>query len=144
MSKSNTLSKQSNVQEIHQEQWIPFLAEFTRENRGAHARLEIIGADSDVGFQVETENRPFDGVSADIKDGERTVWITFGSTTTDHLSHGVHGAVAIRMLPLTRTHRRSVGDRKRRWHEKHPLSGGARSICAAARPLTSSPRRRYR
>jgi hypothetical protein len=101
LSKSNTLSKQSNVQEIHQEQWIPFLAELTRENRGAHARLEVIGADSDVGFQVEAENRPFDGVSADIKDGERTVWITFGSTTAEHLSHGVHGAVAIRMLPLT-------------------------------------------
>jgi hypothetical protein len=101
MSKSNTFSKQSNVQEIHQEQWITFLAEFTRENRGAHARLEIIGSDSDVGLQVETEDRPFDGVSADIKDGERTVWITYGSTTTDHLSHSVHGAVAIRTLPLT-------------------------------------------
>ena len=101
MSKSNTLSKQSNVQEIHQDQWIPFFAEFTRENRGAHARLEIIGAGSDVGFQAETENRPFDGVSADIKDGERTVWITFGSTIADHLSHGIHAAVTIRMLPLT-------------------------------------------
>jgi hypothetical protein len=29
------------------------------------------------------------------------VRITFGSTTTDHLSHRVHGAAAIRMLPLT-------------------------------------------
>ena len=29
------------------------------------------------------------------------MWITFGPTTTDHLSHGVHSAVAIRMLPLT-------------------------------------------
>lgn len=29
------------------------------------------------------------------------MWITFGSTTTDHLSDGIHGAVAIRMLPLT-------------------------------------------
>jgi hypothetical protein len=52
MSKSNTLSKQSYVQKIHREQWIPFLAEFTRKNRGAHVRLEIIGADGDVGFEV--------------------------------------------------------------------------------------------
>ena len=29
------------------------------------------------------------------------MWITFGTTTTDRLSHGVHSAVAIRMLPLT-------------------------------------------
>ena len=28
------------------------------------------------------------------------MWITLGSTTTDHLSHGVHGAVPFRMLPL--------------------------------------------
>jgi hypothetical protein len=87
------------TQEIFQDQWIPFLAEFTRENRGAHARLTIIGAEADVGAQVETENRPFDGVSADVKDRERTVWITFGTSAEDHMTHGVHGATAIRTLP---------------------------------------------
>ena len=29
------------------------------------------------------------------------MWITFGSPIADHLSHSIHGAVAIRMLPLT-------------------------------------------
>ena len=86
------------TQEISQDQWIPFLAEFTRENRGAHARLTIIGAEADVGAQVETENRPFDGVSADVKDRERTVWITFGTSAEDHMTHGVHRATAIRTL----------------------------------------------
>ena len=68
------------TEEVSPEQWIPFLADFTRENRGAHARLTIIGAEADMGAQVETENRPFDGVSADVKDRERTVWITFGTS----------------------------------------------------------------
>jgi hypothetical protein len=56
--------------EIEPDRWIPFLAEFTRENRGAHARLEVLAVDQ--GYQVETENRPFDGVSADAKDVSTT------------------------------------------------------------------------
>src|ERR1700722_12740600 len=58
MSESTSASVRRSTQEIPFEQWIPFLAGFTRENRGAHARLEIIGADCDVGFQVETEIDP--------------------------------------------------------------------------------------
>ena len=84
--------------EIEQSQWIPFLDTFTRENRGAHARLEIIGLD--VGDQVETGDRPFQGVSADVrKSDEPAVWITFGATPEDHLTHGVHNVKVIRALP---------------------------------------------
>jgi Family of unknown function (DUF5335) len=101
MSKSMTIAHRPNTHEIPEKEWIPYLAEFTRENRGANARLEIVGADKEVGYQVETEDRPFDGVAADIKDRERTVWIAFGSTAEDHLTHGVHGAAAIRVLPST-------------------------------------------
>jgi hypothetical protein len=86
------------TEEVAPDRWTPFLAEFTRENRGAHARLTIIGADADLGVQVEIENRPLDGVSADMKDGERTVWISFGSAASDHATHGVPRATAIRTL----------------------------------------------
>jgi hypothetical protein len=101
MSTSSKLANQRDTREVLVDRWIPFLAEFTRENRGAHARLEIVGADAEVGYQVETENRPFDGVSADVKAGERTVWIAFGSTAEDHMTHGIQGATVIRMLPAT-------------------------------------------
>jgi hypothetical protein len=50
-------------------------------------------------YQVETENHPFDGVSADPKDGEHAVWIAFGSTTADQFAHGINRVTAIRMLP---------------------------------------------
>jgi hypothetical protein len=86
------------TRDIRPDEWIPFLAEFTRENRGAHARLEIVGADADVGYQVETENRTFDGISVDDKNGERAVWIAFGSSAADHLTHGADRATAIRTL----------------------------------------------
>jgi hypothetical protein len=83
--------------EITKDRWIPFCAAFTRENRGAHARVDVIGPD--VGYQVETENRPFDGVATDVKDNEHNVWITFGDTPADHLTHGIHNVTIIRALP---------------------------------------------
>jgi Family of unknown function (DUF5335) len=96
-----TTASQQDTLEIREDQWIPFMAEFTRENRGAHARLSIVGADTDVGCQVETEGRSFDGVAADVRGRERTVWISFGSTAADHMTHGVHNAVAFRVLRPT-------------------------------------------
>ena len=47
-----------------------------------------------MGYQVETENRPFDGIAADTKDREDVVWIHFGG-----LDHGVHKVQAIWMIP---------------------------------------------
>jgi hypothetical protein len=86
------------TQQIEPDQWNQFLSKFTRDYRGAHGRLEVVGVE-EVGYEVETENRPFDGVSADIKDRERSVWIFFGATPDDHLAHGIHSATAIRILP---------------------------------------------
>ena len=88
-------SQSAQAKEIGKDQWSVFLAEFTRENRGAHARIEVLG--TDIGDQVQTDDRPFDGISADTKDNEDTVWITFGSTAGDHLTHGIHKVSAIRL-----------------------------------------------
>ncbi len=83
--------QQGTAQKIPRGEWNAFLAEFTRENRGAHAAVEILG-DNEVGHAIEIENRPLDGVAADTKDGEDVIWITFGATPDDHLNHGVHEA----------------------------------------------------
>jgi Family of unknown function (DUF5335) len=85
---------------------IAFLADFTRNNRGAHARLEVLGPD--VGYQVETANRPFDGIVPNAKDGEDAVWIIFGSTPDQHLTHGVHGVTAIRVRLASAVHGAAV------------------------------------
>ena len=99
MAKSTTVVSQGTAPDIlvDRSQWITFLAQFTRENRGAHARVDVLGPN--VGYQVETEDRPFDGVAADIKDGEDAVWITFGSTLDDHLTHGIQNVAAIWVRP---------------------------------------------
>jgi hypothetical protein len=102
MSKSSTLVNRVNAREILSDQWTSFLAGFTKENRGAHARLEVVSPDAETGYRVQTENRPLDGVSADISDRESTVWITFATAPGDGLSHGVPHATVIRYLPATK------------------------------------------
>ena len=103
MNKSSTLANQQNTREIPFDGWIPFLAEFTLENRGAHARMEIVCADDELGYEIPVENRPFDGVAADTKDNERNVWIAFGSTAEDHMTHGIERATALRALAAGET-----------------------------------------
>ena len=98
MAKSSTVTR-DRTRDIPANQWIQFLANFTREHRGAHAVLEVLG--EEVGRQVATEDRPFEGISADVKDGENTVWIAFSSTPDGLFTHGVHGATAIRVRPAT-------------------------------------------
>jgi Family of unknown function (DUF5335) len=87
-----TEPSEASTQTIAEDQWIPFLAEFTRENTGAHARLEVLGTESE---HYVVEDRPFGGISTDIKDGEHAVWIDLGTTPEDHLTHGVQQATAI-------------------------------------------------
>lgn len=78
---------------VDRDQWIPFCAEFTRQNRGAHGVLEILGGD--LGYQVETEDRLFDGIATDVKDGEHTAWITFGDSPEYHLAHSISNVTTI-------------------------------------------------
>jgi hypothetical protein len=80
------------LQEISPDRWNAVLTAITQDYRGAHARLEIVGLD--IGCQVAAEDRPFDGIAADVKDRERVVWIHFTG-----LDHSVQGANAIRMIP---------------------------------------------
>ena len=67
-----TREKSAQTQEIRKDQWSAFLAEFTRENRGAHARIEVLG--TDIGDQVQTDGRPFDGISAENAATRLSTW----------------------------------------------------------------------
>jgi hypothetical protein len=100
MANANAAVPQENI-ELEKHQWIAFLAEFTRRNRGAHARLEVL--DPDIGYQIEAIDRTFDGVSVDVKDGEKNLWITLGSSPSDHHTHGIQNVTTIRVLPPTKS-----------------------------------------
>jgi hypothetical protein len=47
MANANAAAPRETI-ELEKNQWITFLAEFTRQNRGAHARLEVL--DPDIGY----------------------------------------------------------------------------------------------
>jgi hypothetical protein len=99
MSAPHKPADRGNTLEIPADRWHAFLADFTRANRGAHARLEVLDPNTEMGRLVPTEDRVFDGVSIDSKDGELTVWLAFGaSPPKDHLTHSVHRPSAIRTL----------------------------------------------
>jgi hypothetical protein len=51
-----TQPSEASTQTIAEDQWIPFLAEFTSENSGTHARLEVLGTESE---HYVVEDRPF-------------------------------------------------------------------------------------
>jgi len=79
------------LEEISRDCWNTVLGAITRNYRGAHARLEIVGLD--VGDQIAIDNRPFEGIAADTKRREDVVWIHFSN-----IEHSVHGVSAIRMI----------------------------------------------
>ncbi len=95
---AHTPADRSAPVEIQPDQWNAFLAEFTRANRGAHARLEVLDPNTEMGRLVPVENRLFNGVSMDSKDRERTILLAFGATPQEHVTHSVNKVSAVRML----------------------------------------------
>ena len=98
MAQQNTSSVE-DIGGVPRDSWNAFLAYFTREYRGAHGEVEVLGVEP--GHLVPVENRPFDGISADTKDGEDVVWIMFGPEPMDRVAHGVNQPTAIRFRPPT-------------------------------------------
>jgi hypothetical protein len=99
MGNAGTPTQKHETKEIPKSQWLTFLATFTQENRGAHALLKVLGPD--VGYQVETGDRPFAGVAADVrKADENAIWITLGDLPDNHMTHGVHNVKVIHALPI--------------------------------------------
>jgi hypothetical protein len=106
MEPNTILPAPGTTQNIPRTNWIPTLETFTRANRGAHAELQVMS--NEIGRFVELEDRPFDGITADLKDNEDVVWIVFGATPESNLSHGIHDATAIYVRAATETHGAAV------------------------------------
>jgi len=96
----------SSQQDLQSDQWAAILTTLTREFRGAHGRVEVSG--TELGYVVPTEGRQFEGISADNKDGERVVWISFAGGPDGHLTHGIHKVSSIHMLTPDGTARAAI------------------------------------
>ena len=124
MGQPNVLAAQGATQDISRDQWIPFLLRFAELSDRFHqdsvvaqasacrvetrldplfARLKSVGMSADAAGTSACATRPFDGISADVKDGEDVVWMLFGSTPEDRLAHGIPKVTMIKMrLPTGR------------------------------------------
>jgi hypothetical protein len=77
-----------NTQEIPRNEWTDYLAGFTRLYTGWLADLEVFG--SDIGSQMEQEGLPFEGITAELREGQPDrIEIMCGSRADDHITHTI-------------------------------------------------------
>lgn len=100
MGETTTLPSGRATLDVPVEEWAVFMDEFTRDNRGAHGEIEILGAE-DIPRIIEIEDRLFGGISVDHKDGEDTIWILFGADPDDSVSHSIVNATAVHAVPAS-------------------------------------------
>jgi hypothetical protein len=73
--------------EIVRQEWVHLLDQFSRDFEGSMARLEVVGK---AGAQhVIVDHMPFVGMSADLKDGEDTVVVSFTQSENAMFDHTI-------------------------------------------------------
>jgi hypothetical protein len=86
------------LRDIVREEWVSLLDEFTRQFSGSTARLEVVGRGGSQ--QVIAEALPFDGISADLKDGEDSVSVILLAKDGSALNHIVDGVTRMQVDEL--------------------------------------------
>jgi uncharacterized protein DUF5335 len=72
--------------EIPRNEWTAFCDRFSREHEGWLATVEVL--DESIGAQIEAENLPLEGVSADLKKaGDETISIFLGDEPNGKVTH---------------------------------------------------------
>ncbi|MCL5746351.1 MAG: DUF5335 domain-containing protein [Acidobacteria bacterium] len=76
----------TRTQEIEKHQWVSFLDNFSREHEGWRVNIEV--EDPSMGSQVQSQDMPLQGISADIKRaGEQDISIIVGREHNPALTH---------------------------------------------------------
>lgn len=77
----------TRAREIIRDEWIPFFNEFSRRHARWLVTLEMLGPE--LGAQIEGRSVRFEGINADLKDGESVVTIDVGESADNRLSHAI-------------------------------------------------------
>lgn len=84
------------MREIPREEWKEFLETFSRQHEGWLVTLEVMGAE--IGAQVEAEEKPLDGITAELKgEGEDSISIAIGLTPEERVEHNVMSPTYVRV-----------------------------------------------
>lgn len=83
------------TQEIPPHDWPGFFDQFSRQHQGWRVTVEVLS--SDIGAQLEARDSPLVGISADLKDQERSIAIIVGESGARHLTHIVSDPKYVRL-----------------------------------------------
>lgn len=82
--------------EIPRRQWREFFDRMSRLHVDEPVHIQVLRLD--LGAQLEVSGLPFDGISADLKDGENSITIAAGSSPDDHIAHLIADPLQVRVL----------------------------------------------
>jgi len=83
------------TREIPRNEWGKFFDGFSKQHFGWQASLQVF--DADLGAQIEAENLPLQGISADLKDNEDIIEINVGETPASHVEHQISDPTHVRL-----------------------------------------------
>lgn len=87
----------TKTQEIEKHEWISFLDNFSREHEGWRVDIEVEGLS--MGSQVQSQDTPLQGISADTKGaGENDISIIVGREHDPALTHIIPRATHLRVM----------------------------------------------
>ena len=87
--------RNETTREIPRNEWVKFFNGFSKQHSGGQVTLHVI--DADMGAQVEAENLPLQGISADLKDNEDLIEINVGEPSGSHVEHQVAEPTHVRL-----------------------------------------------
>jgi Family of unknown function (DUF5335) len=84
------------MREIPRDEWVEFLDSFSRQHEGWLVTVEVLG--SEIGAQVEAQELPLQGITAELKDGgEDAISVILGGGPTGHVTHSITGPTHVRI-----------------------------------------------
>ncbi len=84
-----------STQEVPREEWASFCDRFSRRHERWLATVEVFAPE--IGAQVEGRSLVFEGVTADLKDGENRIAVTLGETPAAHITHVISSPTHVRL-----------------------------------------------
>lgn len=85
-----------NTIDIPVDNWNRFFDTLSRLHVDEYVRIEIMR--DDFGAQVEVTSLPFNGISADLKDGECSITVSAAAVGNGHVSHQIDHPTEVRLL----------------------------------------------
>ena len=84
------------MREIPRAEWAEFLDTFSRQHEGWLVNVEVLSAE--VGAQVEAEEKPLEGITAELRGGGGdSISITVGRTPAGRVTHNIQAPTHVRV-----------------------------------------------